>query len=181
MNYLTITKCDQLNGDGLRVVLWVSGCSHKCRECQNAYSWKPERGLPFDENAKNEIFKELDKDWCSGLTLSGGDPLFHSNRKEIIAFCKEVREKYPKKTIWLYSGYTLEEIEADPTMSPVLQYVDVLVDGKFDYTKKSPMEKWKGSSNQRVIFLRKDGVSSGVAKNNVSLNNIAPTFECIYT
>lgn len=157
MNFLTITKCDQVNGEGLRVVLWVSGCSHECRECQNAYSWKPDRGVPFDESAKEEIFEELGKDWCSGITFSGGDPLYINNRKEVIAFCKEIREKFPNKTIWLYTGYTLEEIEADESMKGVLKYLDVLLDGKFECDNKSPDKPWVGSANQRVIKLKEIG------------------------
>ena len=156
MNYLTISHCDELNGEGLRVVLWVSGCSHRCKMCQNAYSWKPERGIPFDESAKEEIFAELDKDWCNGLTLSGGDPLFYLNRETVIDFCREVKGKYPNKTIWLYTGYTLEEVQSDSSMKEILDVIDILVDGEFDYTKKSPDLPWVGSSNQRVIWLRKD-------------------------
>jgi anaerobic ribonucleoside-triphosphate reductase activating protein len=155
LNYLTITKCDQLNGEGLRVVLWVSGCDHKCRECQNAYSWKPERGVVFDESAKQEVFAELEKDWCAGLTLSGGDPLYKLNRETVIDFCREVKQKYPNKTIWCYTGHTLEEVQKDCSMKGILDVVDVLVDGEFDCKKKSPELPWVGSSNQRVIRLRK--------------------------
>ena len=83
MRYHNITKADMLNGEGLRVVLWVSGCSHHCPGCQNAVTWDPEDGLEFDDAAKEEIFAELKQDWCSGITFSGGDPLFCSNRKDI--------------------------------------------------------------------------------------------------
>lgn len=154
MNYLTITTCDQLNGDGLRVVLWVSGCSHACRECQNAYSWKPEKGTPFGAEAKAKIFAELEHDWCSGLTLSGGDPMYEANRAEVITLCREVKERFPTKTIWMYTGYRMEEVQADPTMSEVLSVIDVLIDGRFEADKKSPELPWVGSSNQRVIRLR---------------------------
>ena len=107
MRYHNITKADMLNGEGLRVVLWVSGCSHHCHACQNAVTWDHEDGLVFDDAAKKEIFDELEKDWCSGITLSGGDPLFCSNREDICKLVLEIRDKFPDKTIWLYTGYNV--------------------------------------------------------------------------
>ena len=94
-----------LNGDGLRVVLWVAGCNHCCRECQNPITWDPNGGLPFTEAEEAEIFTELDKDYIGGITFSGGDPLHPSNISTVTAFAKKIREKYPNKTIWLYTGY----------------------------------------------------------------------------
>ena len=105
MRYHNITKDDMLNGDGLRVVLWVAGCSHGCRECQNPITWDPNGGLPFTDSERAEIFAELDKDYISGITFSGGDPLHPSNIAEVTALAREIREKYPDKTIWLYTGY----------------------------------------------------------------------------
>ena len=110
MNYHNITKDDMLNGEGLRVVLWVSGCSHHCKNCHNPITWDPEDGLLFDEAAKEEIFEELSKPYISGITLSGGDPLFCSNRAAISELVKEIKAKFPDKTIWLYTGYTWEAI-----------------------------------------------------------------------
>ena len=104
MRYHNITKDDMLNGDGLRVVLWVAGCSHGCRECQNPITWDPNGGLPFTDSERAEIFAELDKDYISGITFSGGDPLHPSNIAEVTALAREIREKYPDKTIWLYTG-----------------------------------------------------------------------------
>ncbi len=104
MRYHNITKDDMLNGDGLRVVLWVAGCSHCCKGCHNPVTWDPDGGLLFDETAKKEIFDQLDKSYISGLTFSGGDPLHSANRAEVQKFAKEVKEKYPDKTIWLYTG-----------------------------------------------------------------------------
>ena len=150
MNYHNITKDDMLNGDGLRVVLWVSGCSHRCKGCQNPITWDPNDGLPFDEAAKEEIFAELDKSYVSGLTLSGGDPLFPGNRDAITALVKEVKTKYPTKTIWLYTGFSWEEIE-DLSLIP---YLDVVVEGKFVEELKDTTLHWKGSSNQRVITVK---------------------------
>lgn len=150
MRYHNITKDDMLNGDGLRVVLWVSGCSHCCKECHNPITWDPNGGLLFDEHAKEEIFSELDKDYISGLTFSGGDPLYTSNIYDVKEFAKEVKERYPNKTIWLYTGALWEEI----MNFPLLQYIDVLVDGEFMIAKKDTKLHWRGSSNQRVIDVK---------------------------
>lgn len=150
MNYCGITKCDQLNGDGFRVVLWVSGCSHHCKNCQNPETWNPEAGSKFDENAKNELFRELEKDWCSGITFSGGDPLFEGNRREVIDLSSEIKERFPNKTIWLYTGYTLKEINEESSMSEILPLLDVLIDGEFMEELADPSLHWRGSSNQKI-------------------------------
>ena len=155
MNYLTITHCDQVNGDGNRVVLWVSGCSHHCFNCQNDYSWNPNCGIKFDNAAKEEIFKDLTEDWCSGITYSGGDPMFKDNRAEIISLAKEIREKFPNKTQWLYTGYTWEEIIKDPTMCEIIKYVDVICDGEYKDELNDIEKPWVGSRNQRVIDVKK--------------------------
>lgn len=139
-----------LNGDGLRVVLWVSGCAHGCKGCHNPITWDPKSGLPFDEAAKQEIFTELEKDYISGLTLSGGDPLFPGNRSTIEQLVKEVKENFPNKTIWLYTGYDWEAI----SNLPLIQYIDIVVDGKFIESLKDAKLHWRGSSNQRVIDVK---------------------------
>lgn len=151
MRYHNITKDDMLNGDGLRVVLWVAGCSHCCKECHNPVTWDPDGGLPFDENAKTEIFEQLDKPYISGITFSGGDPLHAANRLEIRNLAAEIKEKYPNKTIWLYTGDSWENIQH----YAIMQYVDVLVDGEFIIDKKNVRLLWKGSDNQRVIDVQK--------------------------
>ena len=110
MNYHNITKCDLKNGEGIRVVLWVSGCEHKCIGCHNPQTWSKDSGIPFDESAKLEIFEELEKDYVTGLTLSGGDPLAKSNRNEILDLMIEVKDKFANKHIWCYTGYELNEI-----------------------------------------------------------------------
>lgn len=155
MRYHNITKDDMLNGDGLRVVLWVAGCAHHCEGCQNPITWNENKGLIFNQDTKKELYEQLNKDYISGITLSGGDPLHCANRTEIIALCKEIREKFPNKTIWLYTGYTYEEILSDKTLSPVLSCLDVLVDGKFILSKRDVNLQWKGSSNQRVIDVKR--------------------------
>ena len=140
-----------LNGDGLRSVLWVSGCEHHCEDCQNPITWDVNGGVPFDLAAEQELFESLDKDYISGITFSGGDPLFPSNRVDVRRLAQEVKEKYPDKTIWLYTGYSWEQV----MHYPVMQYVDVLVDGEFEQDKFDANLRWKGSSNQRVIDVQK--------------------------
>ena len=147
MRYHNITHDDMLNGDGLRVVLWVAGCDHCCKGCQNPSTWDPEGGLLFDDAAKQEIFEQLDKSYISGLTFSGGDPLFSCNRTAVRQLAEEIKAKYPDKTIWLYTGFTWEAVRNDP----VMQYVDVLVDGEFQQETFDANLLWKGSANQRVI------------------------------
>lgn len=151
MRYHNITKDDMLNGDGLRTVLWVAGCSHGCKNCHNPITWDICGGLPFDEAAKEEIFAELRQDYVSGITFSGGDPLHLQNRDEVGALIEEIREKFPKKTIWVYTGYSWDEVKD----LPYLKLVDVLVDGEFVEELKDTTLHWKGSSNQNVIDVKK--------------------------
>ena len=156
MRYHNITKDDMLNGDGLRVVLWVSGCNHCCKECHNPVTWDPNGGLEFDEAAKKEIFGELSKSYISGITFSGGDPLHTNNAYEVTELAKEIKEHFPEKTIWLYTGSLWEEVRR----MELIQYLDVLVDGEFECDKKDASLHWKGSSNQRVIDV-KETLKSG--------------------
>ena len=138
-----------LNGDGLRVVLWVAGCSHHCPECQNPVTWDPEGGVPFTDAEKQEIFDELEQDYVSGITFSGGDPLHHANVAEVTALAREIREKYPDKTIWVYTGYQWEDI----CRMEFLKYTDVLVDGEFvafGRTKSKHLSVTSLSSHQLV-------------------------------
>lgn len=151
MRYHNITHDDMLNGDGLRVVLWVAGCSHHCPECQNPITWDADGGLVFDEAAKQEIFAELEKSYISGITFSGGDPLYLGHREEVGKLIKEIRQCYPKKTIWLYSGYTWEELQDLEYLSSI----DVLIDGRYDKDLRDVKLYWRGSSNQRVIDVKK--------------------------
>lgn len=140
-----------LNGDGLRVVLWVAGCSHHCKGCQNPITWDPEGGIPFDEAAKEEIYEQLDKDYISGITFSGGDPLHEANEDEITEFAREIKENYPDKDIWLYTGYEWEDIRDHE----IMDYADVVVDGRFILAQRDVTLEWKGSPNQRVIDVKK--------------------------
>ena len=113
-------------------------------------TWDPEGGLPFDEEAKQEIFAELDKDYVSGITFSGGDPLHEANIQGVTSLAEEIRRKYPDKTIWLYTGYvwkTIKDLE-------IVKYLDVVVDGRFEKDKKDNMLHWRGSANQFVIDVK---------------------------
>ena len=150
MNYHNITHDDMLNGTGLRVVLWVAGCSHKCEGCQNPVTWDEYGGIPFDKAAEEELFKYLSKPYIEGITFSGGDPLFENNRFEILRLVKEITEKFPDKNIWVYTGYEWESVRN----SEIMNYVDVLVDGKFVKALADNELHWRGSSNQRVIDVK---------------------------
>ena len=158
------------NGNGLRVVLWLSGCSHHCYNCQNPQTWNPDSGIPFDESAKQEIFNELSKDYISGITFSGGDPLHENNLDEVLKLVKEIRISFPEKTIWLYTGYNFDllnskynEYKYTPfaanadewlTRWEIISHVNVLVDGEYIDEQRDLTKKWAGSSNQRVIDVQ---------------------------
>lgn len=151
MQFHNITKDDMLNGDGLRVVLWVAGCSHHCPECQNPVTWDPEGGVPFGAQEKQELFEQLDKSYISGITFSGGDPLYCTNEPEILSLAKEIRERFPGKTIWLYTGYSWEYVR----QREIAAYLDVLVDGAYIKELRDTQLYWRGSSNQRVIDVQR--------------------------
>lgn len=151
MRYCYISSDDMLNGDGLRVVLWVAGCEHHCEGCHNAFTWDPNGGMLFDEAAKTKLFNELEKDYISGITFSGGDPLHPNNMNEVRELILEISEKYPDKTIWLYSGYDWDYIK----MFDFVEHIDVVVDGEFVKSLNDNSLKWRGSSNQRVINVAK--------------------------
>ena len=162
MNYHNITHDDLLNGEGVRVVLWVSGCFHHCYKCQNQQTWNPNSGILFDDNAKKEIFLDLRKDYITGITFSGGDPLNENNIATVLSLAKEIKENFPDKTIWVYSGYTMEEIVADTKgdiiweqrKDLILNYTDVFCDGRFMEHLLNVNKPWVGSSNQKVINIK---------------------------
>lgn len=147
MRFHDITTDDMLNGDGLRTVLWVAGCTHHCKGCHNPVTWDINGGIPFDEAAEKELFDKLEPDYISGLTLSGGDPLHPENRNEVTRICRKFKELFPNKNIWLYTGYSFEEIKG----LEVVPLLDVIVDGEFIIEQLDPKLHWKGSGNQRVI------------------------------
>jgi anaerobic ribonucleoside-triphosphate reductase activating protein len=133
------------------VVLWVAGCNHCCKGCQNPVTWDPDGGLVFDQRAKEELFEQIEKDYISGITFSGGDPLHPANRLQVRELMAEIKEKYPFKTIWLYTGDIWENI----LHYPMMKYVDVLVDGEYVAEQRDTKLLWKGSANQRVIDVPK--------------------------
>ena len=166
MNYHNITYPDMNNGDGLRVVLWLSGCSHHCFNCQNPQTWDVNSGIPFDESAKEELFRELDKDYISGLTLSGGDPLHEANLDGVLDLVNEIRLSLPNKSIWLYSGYDYQKVMRQlPNLATkenynmykrqqIIKQCTVMVDGRYIDSQRNPSKKWAGSDNQRVLDIQ---------------------------
>ncbi len=156
MKYLSVSKDDMNNGPGLRVVLWVSGCSHKCKGCHNPHTWNPNQGNEITDDFLKEIFDELGKDYIEGITYSGGDPLHPLNRESIALLTGITKKMFPNKTQWLYTGYTYSELiyMYDENIDKILENIDVLVDGRYDESLRSPNEPWVGSSNQRVIYLK---------------------------
>lgn len=158
MNYHNITKDDMLNGDGLRVVLWVAGCTHKCLGCQNPVTWDLAGGLPFDTEAEEELFNGLSQEHISGITFSGGDPLHPFNQEEITRLAKKSKELFPDKSVWLYTGFSWEDVKD----FEVIKYLDVLVDGEFIEILRDNNLHWVGSSNQKVIDVKKSLIQKEV-------------------
>ncbi len=151
MMYHNITTDDLLNGDGLRTVLWVSGCEHRCRGCQNPATWDVNDGLDFDVHAEAELYSHLYKDYISGVTFSGGDPLHPKNRDTVLRMASDIKRLFPTKTIWVYTGYLWEAVRNLYGM----EFVDVLVDGNFVERLNSEGYHWAGSTNQRVVDVQK--------------------------
>lgn len=150
MNYHNIDARNIENGDGIRVVLWVSGCSHNCPECYNQQTHDPMSGIEFDEDAEREIFAGLNQDFCAGITLSGGDPLMECNYNTMLDLCKQIKKVYgKKKTIWVYTGYTFEALKD----KKILNYIDVLVEGPYVDYYSDKQYHWAGSLNQRVLNI----------------------------
>ena len=126
MNYHDIKKCDMLNGDGIRVSLWVSGCNHNCNQCQNPQTWNINSGIPFDKESEKELFEALEKNYISGITFTGGDPLHENNLECVLNLVNKIRLLLPDKTIWLYTGYTLNECLSHPTRQKLYLSVTLL-------------------------------------------------------
>ena len=168
MNYATIKKHDIANGTGIRVSLFVSGCTHRCKGCFNPETWDFNYGNPFTPEVEEEILRALEPSYIKGLTLLGGEPFEPKNQPAVLNLCRRVKELYPHKTIWCYTGYDFEkDILAgklgDPEITDALIHlIDVLVDGEFVEAKKDLKLRFKGSSNQRIIdvpaSLRQDEV-----------------------
>lgn len=166
MNYSVIKNCDIANGPGARVSLFVSGCTHHCPGCFQPETWDFSYGKPFTKEVEELIFSMLEPWYIEGLTLLGGEPFEPENQIELLLFVNKVNERFPKKTIWAYSGFTLEELlrrsRADGIITlSLLNKIDILVDGPFVAPKKDLRLKFCGSSNQRLIDLRRT-INTGV-------------------
>lgn len=155
MNYHDIKKCDMLNGDGIRVSLWVSGCEHNCEQCQNPQTWDINGGILFDEEAERELLSALSNDWISGITFSGGDPLHENNLEDVLNLVNKIRLLLPDKTIWLYSGCTFEQCIEHAIRKEIVSKCDILVDGRYIDSQRDTTLFWRGSANQRVIDVKK--------------------------
>lgn len=153
MRYHNITKDDMKNGSGLRTVLWTAGCGHHCPGCHNPITWDPDGGLIFDQAAEEELLEAVGRDYMSGVTFSGGDPLYPANRDRIGQLCQKIRRLFPEKSIWLYTGYLWESVEVQGLSW--LPLTDVVVDGPFVEDLKDSGLHWCGSSNQRIIDVKK--------------------------
>ena len=169
MNYGRINPNDIANGTGVRVTLFVSGCTHHCKGCFNSETWDFNYGTPFTEETEDKILGLLKPDYIEGLTLLGGEPMEPQNQRALVTFLKKVRESYPQKNVWCYSGYLFDsEIIKGRAHCEVtdefLSYIDVLVDGRFVEEKKNIMLKFRGSENQRIIDVQKS-----LAQNSVIL------------
>lgn len=158
MRYHNITHDDMLNGEGLRVVLWVSGCEHRCEGCHNPVTWDVGDGLEFGKEDEKELWHYLEQSHTAGVTFSGGDPFHPANQKEVGRLIELSKNKYPDKTIWVYTGYDWEDVKS----LPFINLVDVLVDGEFKTDLHHGNIHWCGSTNQRIIDVPKSLESSSV-------------------
>ena len=159
MNYATIKTCDIANGTGVRVSLFVSGCTHHCPGCFNSQAWDFSYGEPFDEGVQDYLLSLLSRSYIDGLTLLGGEPFETENQRALLPFLERVKRELPEKTVWAYSGYTYEQLTGTgapvcEATAKILGLVDVLVDGRFIEEKKNIRLLFRGSENQRIIDLK---------------------------
>ena len=159
MNFATIKKYDVANGPGVRVSLFVSGCEHRCKGCFNAEAWDFAYGSPYTAATEEEILSALGHSYIAGLSLLGGEPFDPRNQETVCGLLKKVKERFPQKDVWCYSGYTLEELLGESrahceATRPMLELMDVLVDGEFIQAQKDITLKFRGSANQRIILLK---------------------------
>ncbi len=168
MNYAKIKECDVANGPGVRVSVFVSGCNHHCKGCFNQEAWDFCYGKEFNQETIDQVLKDLDKDYIEGLSLLGGEPLEHANQKGLLPLIKQVKEKFPNKSIWCYTGFDFEKdvmgnmYKNWEETKELISDIDVIVDGKFEEEKKNLSLRFRGSENQRLIDVQKS-----VAQNKV--------------
>ena len=161
MNYGAVKYCDIANGLGCRTVLFVSGCRNACKGCFQPETWAFDYGKPFDEKIQNEILKSLEPSYVQGITLLGGDPFEEENQEALVPFMRKVKECYPDKNVWAYTGYVYDKDlipggrKHTENTEELLSMIDILVDGPFVQEKKNLMLKFRGSENQRVLDMKK--------------------------
>ena len=154
MNYATIKNCDIANGPGVRVSLFVSGCTHRCKGCFNEIAWDFDYGEPFTEAVMDSILEMLRPSYIRGLTLLGGEPFEPQNQEAVVTLLRKIRQELPEKSIWAFSGYLFDRDILSGRLgdcSEYLSYLDVLVDGPFVEAKKNLSLRFRGSENQRLI------------------------------
>ena len=157
MNYATIKNCDIANGPGVRVSLFVSGCTHRCPGCFNEVAWDFDYGQPFTEETIQTILQMLRPSYIKGLTLLGGEPFDPRNQEDVVKLLRRIREELPEKSIWAFSGYLFERDMLSGKIGDVseyLSYLDVLVDGPFVQSRKNLSLRFRGSENQRIIDVK---------------------------
>ena len=170
LNYASIKDCDIANGPGIRISLFVSGCTHHCKGCFNREAWDFDYGTSFTQQTIDEILKMLSPGYIKGLTLLGGEPFEPQNQGPIVELLRQIKAKYPQKSIWAFSGYLFDrDIMSghlgDPEITKeYLSYLDVLVDGPFIEAKKDLMLRFRGSSNQRLIDVQKSLAAGAVVE-----------------
>lgn len=159
MHYGQIKNCDIANGEGVRVTLFVSGCTNRCEGCFQPETWDFKFGQPFTIDTEDVIIKMLEPDYINGLTLLGGEPFEPENQRALLPFVKRVKEIYPHKNIWVFSGFTIEQLLSSAPhprceiTDELLSFIDILVDGKFELEKKNIRLRFRGSENQRILNL----------------------------
>lgn len=172
MNYCNVKNCDIANGVGVRVSLFVSGCRNRCKNCFQPETWDFNYGKPFDEQTEEKLLKMLAPSYINGLTVLGGEPMEPENQRALLPFLKKVKAAYHQKTIWLYTGFTLEELRSPDCRAhteyteEILKLLTVLVDGRFVEEKKNISLRFRGSENQRLI-----DVAATLAAGSVTLWN----------
>ena len=170
MNYADIKVADVANGEGVRVSLFVSGCNHHCKGCFNAQAWDFNYGKEFTEEDIDRIISELDHPYVAGLSLLGGEPLEYKNQQGLLPLVKKVKEKFPDKNIWCYTGFDFEKdvvgkmAKNNETTRELLKYIDIIVDGKFEEDKKDLKLQFRGSSNQKIVDVKKSLQTGQIVK-----------------
>ena len=170
MNYADIKKIDVANGEGVRVSVFVSGCNHHCKGCFNQCAWDFNYGKEFSEKEEQQIIEYMNHDYISGLSLLGGEPLEPKNQEGLLPLVKKVKEKFPDKNIWCYTGFDFEKdvvgkmAKNNETTRELLKYIDVIVDGKFEEDKRDLKLQFRGSSNQKIVDVKKSLQTGQIVK-----------------